>query len=232
MPVFDSPITTDDTSLNRVLGQKLPVLLYLYSRADPALDSAVRQAAKDNAGEILVARIDVSANPSAYARFGRPALPALVTLDGGNIESRAASIRPGDVEAHADFLTGHGPMPLQSEAESEAKQASGAAPVHVSDASFARDVLGSSIPVLVDFWAPWCGPCHMVAPVLDRIAGAYAGRIRVAKLNVDENPQMAARYGARSIPYLVVFKDGEPAGELIGAHPQANIERLVNQALR
>lgn len=232
MPVFDTPITTDDANLNRVLGQKLPVLLYLYDRPNPSLDDAFKRAAKENAGDILVARIDVSANPKAHERFGRPSLPALVTLDGGEVESRATSIRPGDVDAHADFLTGQGPMPLESEGETEAKTASGAAPVQVSDSTFARDVLQSKIPVLVDFWAPWCGPCHMVAPVLDRVAGAYAGRLKVAKLNVDENPQMAARYGARSIPYLVVFKDGKPAGELIGAHPQANIERLINQVVR
>ena len=100
-----------------------------------------------------------------------------------------------------------------------------------AEVQFARDVLQSDVPVLVDFWAPWCGPCHMVAPVLDRLAERYAGRIRVAKLNVDENPSAARQYQASSIPLLVLFKGGQPVGRLVGAHPEPNIERLIQQAL-
>jgi thioredoxin 1 len=103
--------------------------------------------------------------------------------------------------------------------------------VPVTDATFQTEVLQADLPVLVDFWAPWCGPCHMVAPVLDRLAERYAGRVRIAKLNVDENPMMARQYGASSIPLLVLFKGGQPVGRLVGAHPEPNIERLIQQAL-
>ena len=92
-------------------------------------------------------------------------------------------------------------------------------------------MLHSSLPVLVDFWAPWCGPCHMVAPTLERLAQQYAGKVRIAKLNVDENPLMAQRYQAMSIPMLLLFKGGKQVGKLVGAHPQPNIEQLIRQAL-
>ena len=232
MAVFDTPINTDDNNLNKVLSQKLPVVLYLYEKADKTLDEALAHAAKENAGEILVARVDATQNPQTYGQYQRPALPALLTLDEGRVESRAGRVRPADIEDHVNFLLGQGPMPAETAAESEAREASGAAPFTVSDATFASDVLKSSVPVLVDFWAPWCGPCHMVAPVVERVAQKYAGRIKVGKLNVDDNPMTASTYQTRSIPTLIIFKDGLPAGRLVGAHPQSNIERLVEDALR
>ena len=87
----------------------------------------------------------------------------------------------------------------------------------VTDASFASEVLGSDKPVLVDFWAEWCGPCKMIAPVLEEIASEHAGQLRVAKLNVDDNPDAARRFDVMSIPTLIVFQDGKPAKRLIGA---------------
>ncbi len=89
--------------------------------------------------------------------------------------------------------------------------------VHVGDADFDSAVLNSKEPVLVDFWAEWCGPCKMIAPALDELADAYQGRAKIAKVNVDHNRALAAKYHVRSIPYLVVFKDGEKVGEQIGA---------------
>jgi len=231
MPVFDTPITTDNTGLKKVLGQSLPVLLYLYNRPDPALDSALNQVAEEHAGAILVARVDVTANPETHAAYGRPPLPALLTLDEGEIESRAANIRPQDVDEHVDFLLGLGPKPLETSAQAEARAASGGVPVAVTDSSFSQEVLGSDVPVLVDFWAPWCGPCHMVAPTLERLAAQYAGRIKIAKLNVDQNPMTAQQYQAMSIPMLLMFKGGQPVGKLVGAHPQPNIEQLIKQTL-
>ena len=231
MPVFDTPINTDDRSVERVLAQTLPVVLYLFDTPNKPLDDAISRAARENAGELLVTRVNARENPETYARFGHPALPALVTLDEGNVESQAANVRADDVDAHVDFLLGQGPKPLETSAESAAKTQRGAVPQPTTDAQFARDVLESSVPVLVDFWAPWCGPCHMVAPVLDRLAERYAGRVRVAKLNVDDNPAMARQYGASSIPLLVLFKGGQPVGRLVGAHPEQSIERLLQQAL-
>ncbi len=105
------------------------------------------------------------------------------------------------------------------------------APVAVTDATFAADVERSPLPVLVDAWAPWCGPCHMIAPIVDALAAELAGRVRVAKLNVDENPRTAARYRVGSIPTLLVFKNGREVDRLVGALPKREIARRLEQAL-
>ena len=89
--------------------------------------------------------------------------------------------------------------------------------VHITDGSFETDVLKAGQPVLIDFWAEWCGPCKMIAPIIEGAAEDYEGRLKVAKLNVDENPQTAMRYGVRSIPTLLLFKDGSVAGQKVGS---------------
>jgi len=104
-------------------------------------------------------------------------------------------------------------------------------PLTVTDATFAADVERSSLPVLVDAWAPWCGPCRMVAPVIDELAAELAGRVRVAKLNVDENPQTAARFNLRSIPTLLVMKGGREIARMVGAQPKAAIAQQLERAL-
>lgn len=101
--------------------------------------------------------------------------------------------------------------------------AAGAVPVTVSDATFAAEVEGASLPVLVDMWAPWCGPCRTVGPIVDELAGELAGRVRVAKMNVDDNPATSARFGVRSIPTLLVFKDGREVDRIVGAQPKSAI---------
>ena len=101
--------------------------------------------------------------------------------------------------------------------------AAGAVPVVVTDATFADEVERSPLPVLVDLWAPWCGPCRMVAPTIDQLAAELAGRVRVAKMNVDENPATSARFGVRSIPTLLVFKAGREVDRIVGVQPKAAI---------
>jgi len=100
-------------------------------------------------------------------------------------------------------------------------------PVAVTDANFTDQVERSPVPVLVDMWAPWCGPCRMVAPIVDDLAREFAGRMRVAKLNIDENPVTAGRFGIQSIPALLVFKGGREVDRIIGAQPKQEILRRL-----
>jgi len=100
---------------------------------------------------------------------------------------------------------------------------------HVSENSFDQEVIASADPVLVDFWAPWCGPCKQIAPVLDELASQYQGKLTVAKVNVDENAAVASRFGVRSIPVLMLFKEGKMVDSLVGARPLEDLERFVNQ---
>ncbi len=100
-----------------------------------------------------------------------------------------------------------------------------------SDATFEQDVLKSDLPVLVDFWAPWCGPCRMVGPVLEQLANQYAGKITVVKMNTDENPQTSMAYGIRSIPTVALFKGGEVVDGVIGAAPIGHFTRLLDKHL-
>jgi len=104
-------------------------------------------------------------------------------------------------------------------------------PFPVTDTDFEEKVLRASQPVLVDFWADWCGPCHMIAPVIEELAEEYDGRVQFAKLDVDANIQTATRFGIRSIPTLLLFKEGKPVGQIVGAVPKATIKKHLDQAL-
>jgi thioredoxin 1 len=102
----------------------------------------------------------------------------------------------------------------------------------VGAADFETDVLGSDVPVLVEYWAEWCGPCKMMAPLLEETARLYDGRIRVAKVNVDEEPALARRYNVRSIPTMMIFRDGNPAATQVGAVNRSRLEDFVEAQLR
>ncbi len=106
-----------------------------------------------------------------------------------------------------------------------------AKPRDVSDDNFEQEVLKSTKPVLVDFWAPWCGPCRMVAPIVEELATEYDGKIEFVKVNTDDNPNTSVKYGIRSIPTLLVFKDGEAVGQIVGFRPKSDLKERLDAVI-
>ncbi len=103
--------------------------------------------------------------------------------------------------------------------------------LHVNDKNFATEVLNAGVPVLVDFWATWCGPCRSISPIVEELAGEFTGRVKMTKLNVDENPATPSQYGVRGIPTLILFKDGKILDQIVGAVPKARLKAMIEKAL-
>ena len=106
-----------------------------------------------------------------------------------------------------------------------------AKPVHIDDNNFDEAVIKSKTPVLVDFWAPWCGPCKAVAPILDELANDYKDKVIIAKLNVDESPQNASKYGVSAIPTMLIFKNGEPVHSIVGYKPKPELKKAIDEVI-
>ncbi len=104
-------------------------------------------------------------------------------------------------------------------------------PIDVTDITFETEVLNSELPVLTDFWAPWCGPCRAIGPVVEELAAEYAGRLKVSRVNIDENPRTPARYGVQGIPNLILFQNGEAKQQIVGAVPKAQLVQAVESVL-
>ena len=244
MPVFNTPINTDDNNLTKVLGQSLPIALYLYDSrtgANKTLDEAISKAAKENAGQVLVVRVDTASNPQVKRDYGNLPTPALVTLtkdvSGRKVKSQAGSVNAADIQAHIAYLLGKGSAPKQAAPVASASPSTASAngsstkPQVVTDATFDSEVLKSKVPVLVDFWAPWCGPCRTIGPVVEQMAQKYAGRAKVVKVNVDDNPRIAQQFQVMSIPTLITFKNGSAIKRQVGANPTI-IPSMIEEALR
>lgn len=109
--------------------------------------------------------------------------------------------------------------------------ANGSDLLHVNDKNFTAEVLGSDLPVLVDFWATWCGPCRSISPIIEELAKEFSGRVKVTKLNVDENPATPGQYGVRGIPTLILFKDGKILDQIVGSVPKTRLKTMIEKAL-
>jgi thioredoxin 1 len=249
-----SPIHTSTQSLDRVLGAGVPVLLVFGQRSCAPCDQlspTLEALAGAYAGRALIARIDAPANPDLVQRFAITHLPGLVFVRDGQVVAQSSGAAPeAALRAWMAHLTDGGPRPSLPEGPrialagaapiapppsaqrpTAASNATSNAPIILSDATFDQVIRGSAQPVLVDFWAPWCGPCRTVAPTVERLAQAFAGRAVIAKLNVDEQPRTAQRFGIRSIPALYVFKGGQVVERLVGAQPESALRQALTRHL-
>jgi thioredoxin 1 len=234
---FDTPIHTNDQSVDRVLAAGLPVVLVFVNSPIPVtLKDQLNRLAQTYAGQAILAEINLKENPATASKYAITQAPAVVTFKNSKVQTQAQAINGPQIEQHLLFLLGKGPQPevprpSPAPGQATAGAASQGQPITVTDATFQREVLQSSLPVLVDFWAPWCGPCRMVAPTVEKMAREMAGKARFAKVNVDENPQIASQYGIYSIPTMMVVKNGQIVDRWAGALPEPALRSRVTPQL-
>ena len=237
MPEFDAPVASTDKEIKKLLGRKQPALIYFYdgdNRNKPIEDTLSREA-KRNADELIVITVDAGQNPATYEKYGALNLPALVTLTpaffGRKTKSSVENIGTSDVRAHVAHLLTDAPLP---EVKSTPTPIDGKRSLkgarHVDNKTWRKEVLKSNTPVLVDFWAAWCGPCNAIAPFIDELADKYKGKVKVVKLNTEESKSIASQFKVQSIPTFIVFDGGQPVSRMSGASPRA-VENMVQEVL-
>ena len=235
---YDAPINATDASFEPVVLQaSLPVVAVFWSaRETPRqqLNAVLEQTARAYAGEAMVVKLDAVDAPQAQAQHSVDTLPQFLFFRQGKLVARAKGLPSAEaLRPWVEYLLGRGPRPVAKKpprGEESKPPAGDGRPLPVTDADFERVVLGASVPVLVDFWAPWCGPCWTVAPILEGLAGEVSDQALIAKLDVDANPATAQRYGVMSIPTLIYFRNGQEVERVVGAQP-AHVLRQKLEAL-
>lgn len=233
MTTREVPVVSGE-ELDAALKDSRPVLLLIWAEDSPRseVNLALKEVAERYGGRLRVLKVDARDNPELIERFEVGKRPVLIGWYNG--EERLRRSRPWNTDVigmAADLLALLPPEEQTEEAADEDTAAANGKPVHVTDQTFARLVLQSKLPVVVDFWADWCQPCKMVAPILERLAAEYAGKVRIAKVDVDANPMLAQQFQIRSIPTLMFVKNGKIVGQAAGAAPEPAIRNVIDQLI-
>jgi thioredoxin 1 len=197
-----------------------------------SLDKKINKAIQNDGHGVSIATLNYADDPAALEILHiSDAAPTLLAFEDGEEVGRIFRPKAKSVYEYIDYLKGIGPKPEDRTADDKANVASRiVTPTHVTGKNFKSVVLkNKSTPVLVDFWAEWCGPCHAVAPVIEKLANEMDGDAVFAKLNIDEQPALSNKYGVRSIPTMIIYKDGKEVDRLVGAMPEHMIRRRVQE---
>jgi thioredoxin 1 len=215
MPVQN--ITLD--KLPTMLGNG-DVVLLTYSGS---IQKKLSKALKSISDRHQVATIDVSTDNHAVETLDlHESGNMLLVFEDGEEIGRLYRVKPKEIYDYASFLEGKGPQPEDRTVDEKPSIGGNtvARPMHITQRNFKQAVLKSNVPVLVDMWAPWCGPCNVIAPVIEKIAAEYDGKLKVAKINVDDNQRLARKYGVMSIPTMLIFQNGKEVDRMVGALPE------------
>jgi thioredoxin 1 len=249
---FSTPIHTNEQSIERVLNTGLPSILVFWRKDCPPceqLNPVLDRLARLYAGKALFAKVDSTDNAGLVRRYNVEQLPTLIVVQNGRVLGRTTgAASETSLRSWLDGLLAHdgrvtppnGPsIALHRVASSQPRspsqpvrsEPSGVVPMVLTDASFDQVIANSAQPVLVDFWAPWCGPCRMLAPSVEQLAREFSGQAIVGKLNVDDNPRIADRYRIQSIPAIYVFHHGQIVERLVGVQPAAVLRQALQKRL-
>jgi thioredoxin 1 len=237
---MSEPTILTDTNLGGVLQGKKPALILFTNGSGLRSEfMAAYKKAAETEQQILFARLDPTANPQAAARFDIGDKPVLVGWYNGSEVLRRSRPWGSDVPLAVEMLQQAVKQSPRTELKEETPMTDNNkpavtvadAPVHVTDATFETEVLNSELPVLVDFWAEWCGPCRMVAPTLEKLAKEYAGQVKITKVNVDENPGLSQAFQIMSIPTIMLIKQRTIVFSQPGALPESAFRDLIKQLI-
>lgn len=230
MTVAEPVVLTTTEELDAQLQGDRPVLMLLWRDRPPqqTVEMALKEVAEKHGQQVQVLKVDAREDPALAERFDLGQAPVLIGWYEGEERLRRAKPWNSDVAFMAQDLLAMAPSPEPAAEDGAAVEDR---PIHVTEQTFQEKVINSPLPVLVDFWAEWCGPCKMVAPILERLAREFAGKVRIAKVDVDQNPRLAAQFGVQGIPTLMFVKNGRIVGQSAGAAPEPALRDALNKLI-